>query len=231
VTTQSVDYGQVRSAAPAGPASSRAWAFTGIAAGVAGIVGIVASTAVDAVYDSSIQGDAVAITEKLGDQTGPLLVFHVATMLAAVLVLVFGAGLKRRLDAQAPAGSLLPTGAASGLGLVAVAGLMGSALDTEFIFGVQDPDQMVPEVGVFFGHWVGTVPWLWVGAGVAAVALAVASLRHAAAPRWIGIVSLLLGGLTLLFGISPLQYMAGMFGPLWLLVVSLGFAFGDRAGR
>jgi len=90
---------------------------------------------------------------------------------------------------------------------------------------------MVPEAAVVYNHWVGTIPWVWVGAGVAAVALAIAALRHAAAPRWIGYVSLILGGLTLLVGLSPLQYLAGMTGPIWLLVVSLGFAFGDRTAR
>ena len=32
----------------------------------------------------------------------------------------------------------------------------------------------------------------------------------------------MLGGLTALFMVSPLQYMAGMTGPVWLIVVSLG---------
>ena len=50
-------------------------------------------------------------------------------------------------------------------------------------------------------------------------------------PRWIGRVGLVLGGLTLLLGISPLQYMAGMTGPLLVLVVALGFCLGDRAHR
>jgi hypothetical protein len=36
------------------------------------------------------------------------------------------------------------------------------------------------------------------------------------------------GGLTLLLGISPLQYMAGFTGPVMLLVVAAGFALGDR---
>jgi len=31
-----------------------------------------------------------------------------------------------------------------------------------------------------------------------------------------------LGGLTAVFLVSPLQYMAGMTGPVWLVVVSLG---------
>ena len=44
-----------------------------------------------------------------------LLVFHTATMLAAVLVLVFAAGLRRRLAAQSPVGSLLPDISAFGL--------------------------------------------------------------------------------------------------------------------
>ena len=121
--------------------------------------------------------------------------------------------------------------ASTGLLLVAVAALMGSALDTEFIFAVGEPDRVVPESVAFYGHWVGTVPWLWVGAGLTGVTLAVASFRHRAVPRWIGVVGLVLGGLTLLLGISPLQYMAGFVGPVWLLVTSLGFLLGDRAGR
>ena len=36
------------------------------------------------------------------------------------------------------------------------------------------------------GHWIGTIPWLWLGAGVTGVAVAVAALRHGAAPRWLG---------------------------------------------
>jgi hypothetical protein len=32
-------------------------------------------------------------------------------------------------------------------------------------------------------------------------------------------------------GMSPLQYMAGMTGPLWLLVTAAGLALGDRARR
>ena len=46
--------------------------------------------------------------------------------------------------------------------------------------------------------------------------------------RWLGWVGAVLGGLTLLVGISPLQYMAGFTGPILILVMGLGFAFGDR---
>ena len=102
--------------------------------------------------------------------------------------------------------------ASSGLLLVAVAQLLGSALTTEFVFGVQDPDLLVPETAVFFGHWIGTIPWLWGGAGLDRRRPRAAP-RHGAYPRWIGWLGCVLGGLMLLMRISPLQYMAGMVGP------------------
>lgn len=219
-------------AAPNGTGSrwtGRGWAAAGVLAGAAGITSIQASTAADAVYREDLAGDAEGIVAALAQQTGPLIAFHTATTLTTVLLLVVAAGLHRRLAGVLPVGSLLPGVAAGGLGLVSVAGLMGSALDTEFIFGLSSPESLVPETAVVYGHWVGTVPWLWVGAGVAALAVAVAALRHRALPRWIGWVSLVLGVLTTLVGVSPLQYLAGFPGPVWLLVASLGFLLGDRA--
>ena len=199
-------------------------------AGATGIASMQLSLTVDAVYDEAYTGDAARIAARLGELVPNLIAFHTTTILTAVLLVVFAAGLKRRLEAQAPAGSLLPAVAASGLLLTSVAGLMGSALDTEFIFAAaDDSSKVVPEAAVVFAHWVGTVPWLWVGSGVAALAVAVAALRHRALPRWIGWASLVLGVLTTLVGVSPLQYLAGFPGPVWLLVASLGFLLGDRA--
>lgn len=212
--------------------SRRLWAWAGVGAGLAGIVSIGASMQVDAVYADGVQGNPTAVVARLAEQTAPILVFHTATLVGLLLLVVFAAGLRRRLAGQLPSRSLLPDVAAAGLGLVAVAQLMGSGLTTEFVFGVTDPDaHVVPEAAVFFGHWVGTIPWLWVGAGLAGVTVAVAALRHGATARWVGWVGAVLGGVTLLLGISPLQYMAGMTGPLWLLVTAAGLALGDRARR
>ncbi len=212
--------------------SRRLWAWAGVGAGLAGLVSIGASMQIDAVYAPDVAGDPAAIVGRLAEQTGAILTFHTATMLGLALLVVFVAGLRRRLAGQLPSRSLLPDVAAAGLGLVAVAQLMGSGLTTEFVFGVSQPeDQLVPEAAVFFGHWVGTIPWLWVGAGIAGVAVAVAALRHGATARWVGWVGAVLGGVTLLLGLSPLQYMAGMTGPLWLLVTAFGLALGDRARR
>jgi hypothetical protein len=203
------------------PTGRRGWAAAGVAAGLTGIVTVIASGMTGAVYEEEIAGDAVAITERLAEMVPQILVFHVAGMVTALLLLVFAAGLRRQLAERAGADSLLPTVAHTGLTLVSVALLLGTGLTTEFVFGVQDPDLVVPETAALFSHWMGTIPWLWVGAGVAALAVSVAA-RRGAFPRWIGLTSAILGGLTVLLGVSPLQYMAGMTGPLWLLIVSIG---------
>jgi hypothetical protein len=204
------------------PAQGTGWVYAGIGAGLAGIATVVASSLAGAVYDQRLAGDALGILDKMAGQVPQMLVMHTAAMVSALLLIVFAAGLRRRLAEATPAGSLIPQVAFSGLTLVSVALLMGAALDTEFIFAAQDPDLVVPEAAVFYGHWIGTVPWLWVGAGVAALALGIAGRRFGAVPSWLAWTSLVLGGLTTLLGISPLQYMAGMTGPIWLTAAALG---------
>jgi hypothetical protein len=207
---------------PSRTAEGRGWVYAGIGAGVAGVTAIVGSSFANAVYDSELSGDAAGITEKMSDQIAPLLVFHTGAMVSALLVVVFGAGLRRHLARRLPEGSLAPQVASTGLVLVAVALLMGSALNTEFIFGLMDTDLLVPETAVFYGHWVGTVPWVWGGAGLTALAVGQAGRSHQVVPRWLTWVSLVLGALTALLAVSPLQYMAGMTGPLWLVIVAFG---------
>ncbi len=206
---------------PSRAAGGNGWVHAGLGAGLAGIAAVVASSMANAVYDPDLAGDAAGLTEKLAEQTGALLLFHVAAMAAALLVVVFAAGLRRHLAQRMPEGSLSPQVAGAGLLLVSVALLMGSALDTEFVFGLQEPQLLVPETAVFYGHWVATVPWVWAGAGLAALAVAHAGRRFGAVAGWLTWVSLVLGGLTTLLAVSPLQYMAGMTGPLWLTITAI----------
>ncbi|WP_439938405.1 hypothetical protein ACS3YM_02205 [Nocardia sp. N13] len=210
------------SGVPTGEPADRGWVLAGLGAGVLGIAGVVASGMVDAVYDPDLAGDPEAITARLSDQVPQVLAFHTATMLSCVLLVLFAVGLHRQLQRRTGPDSLVPGVAAAGLGLVAVAQLLGAGLTTEFAFGLaDDPGQLLPESAVFFNHWIGTIPWLWGGAGLAGLALARAA-RQGAYATWLGWASLVLGGLTAVFLVSPLQYMAGMTGPVWLVVVSLG---------
>lgn len=199
----------------------RVWVLAGLGAGLAGIASVLASGMVDAVYDPANGGDAEAITDATAELVPQILAFHTATMLSCALLVVFAAGLHRHLQRRTHPDSIVPGVAAIGLVMVCVAQLLGAGLTTEFAFGLSDPDDvLVPETVVFFGHWIGTIPWLWGGIGLTALALASAALKQGAFSRWLGWTSLVLGGLTTVLLVSPLQYMAGMTGPIWLVVVS-----------
>ena len=206
------------------------WALAGLLAGVAGIGAVVASSMVNAVYDADLQGNAEAISERLGDLRPQMLAFHTFAMLSAVLMIVFAAGLYRRLKATAAQDSVLPLVAFSGVLITSVMLIVGAGLDTEFIFGAGDPDMVVPEAATFYNHWIGTVPWCWGLLGLSGICL-FGLARAGGLPKWLGLVGLIGGGLTLLLGISPLQYMAGMTGPIGLVVIALGFLAGDKAFR
>ena len=212
------------------PSAKRGWAVAGALAGLTAIAGIQLSASAGPVYDPASPPTAEWIAEQLATKVPLLIGFHIAITVSALLLIVFTAGLKRRLDAQAPADSLLPAISAIGLMITSAILIMGAGLNTEFIFGLATPG-MLPVTDVsFYSHWVATISWLWVAAGVSAIALGLAALRGAA-PRWIGVVSLVLGVLTALLGVSPLQYLAGFVGPVWLLVIALGFCLGDRRSR
>ena len=184
---------------------------------------------VNAVYDEKLFGDGQAIVDKLADQTGQMLAFHTFAMVAAVSLVVFAAGLKRRLQHRLT-DSLAPGIASAGLLGTAIVLVMGAGLDTEFILAFGEQDMVDPANGALYNHWIGTIPWCWVLAGLSALAV-FSAYRQGAVPRWIGITSLVLGGLTVLLGVSPVQYMAGMTAPLWLLAVAIGFTVGDKAYR
>ncbi|XBB65313.1 hypothetical protein ABFU82_14450 [Nocardioides sp. WV_118_6] len=206
------------------------WALAGLGAGIAGLGVVVSTSMVDAVYDEKLQGDAPAIADKLGDQVPQMVAFHLFAMVGAALMIIFAAGLFRRLRATTGADSVLPLVAFSGVLVTAIMLVVGSGLDTEFIFAASEPGIVAPENAAMFNHWLGTIPWCWGLLGLSGTTL-FAAARRGGVPRWMGLVGLLGGGLTLLLGISPLQYLAGMTGPLGLIVIALGFLAGDKAYR
>lgn len=229
-STASGPHRDASTGAPTRP-PGRGWVLAGLGAGLAGIASVVVSGMVDAVYDPANEGDAEAITEATSELVPQILTFHTATMVSCALLVVFAAGLHRHLQKRTHPDSIVPGVAAIGLVMVCVAQLMGAGLTTEFAFGLSDPDVLVPETVVFFGHWIGTIPWLWGGIGLTALAMASAALKQGAFARWVGWTSLALGALTTLFLVSPVQYMAGMTGPIWLVVVSIALLRSSQARR
>jgi len=236
VSTQVTTHNPVRSdvaasppAVPARRTRSRLWALAGVGAGICGVGTIVSSGMVNAIYDPTLFGDPAGIKAALAGQTTSMWAFHTFCSVGAVLLVVFAAGLFQRLRAVVP-DSAVPVAALSGLVGTAVVSILGSGLDTEFVMGIPAPDMIQDSNAAMYNHWIGTIPWLWTLAGLAGLAVHVAS-RRGGVPRWLGIVGLVLGGLTVLLGVSPAQYMAGVTGPLWLLVTALGLTVGDKAFR
>jgi hypothetical protein len=220
-----------RSATPAGRSSSSLWALSGLGAGILGVATIATSSMIDVVYRDEFKGTTEGVAKALEDKAGVMFAFHSITTLGAILMVVFAAGLFRRLRRGA-GDSIAPTVAFAGLLGTAVVSVMGAGLDTEVMMALATGDEnTVPDsTASFYNNWIGTIPWVWVLAGLAGVAV-YATSRLSVVPRWIGRVGLIMGGLAMLLGISPLEYMAGPIAALWLVVTSLGFLLGDRAHR
>ncbi|HRI96855.1 MAG TPA: hypothetical protein PLZ93_14660, partial [Nocardioides sp.] len=107
---------------------SRLWAVAGVGAALAGMATIVTSSAIDIVYRDEFAGTTDGVAQALSDKSPVLFVFHTATALGAVLMIVFGAGLFRRLRATT-GDSLAPVVALVGLAGTAVVSILGSGLD------------------------------------------------------------------------------------------------------
>ena len=212
------------------PTRSRLWSIAGIGAGLAGLGILATTTMVNGVYDQDLAGHPEEIADKIAGQTGAMFAFHSIAVIGALLLVVFGAGLYARLRAVA-ADSAAPVIALAGLVGTAVVVILGSGLDTEFMMSLSFDDDSVDVYNTaLYNHWIGTIPWVWVLAGLAGLATYAVS-RRGGVPRWIGRVGLVLGGLTVLLGISPLEYMAGLTGALMVLVTAVGFTVGDKQYR
>ncbi|GAA2143173.1 hypothetical protein GCM10009844_15310 [Nocardioides koreensis] len=209
---------------------SRTWALAGIGSALLGAGTIVTTSMVDTVYTPEFEGTTTGISADLQDKAPLMFAFHSIAMTGAILMIVFAAGLFRRLRTAMP-DSIAPTVAFAGLAGTAVVSVLGAGLDTEYMMAFAQGGDIVDDANAaMYNHWIGTIPWLWVLAGLAGLALFSAA-RQGVVPRWIGRVGLVLGGLTVVLGISPLEYMSGVTGVLWLLVTALGFTLGDKRYR
>jgi len=207
--------------------TGRGWAWAGAAAGLAGIGMIITSGAVVATEDAL--ADNALVLQEVIDKEAFVWAFQALCSAAALGVAVFAAGLRRKLAAQAPADSLLPTLAASGLAAVAILLLVGGGISTELFWslsqdlGKADPDTIGAHLSIF-----NTMAYVWAGIGLTAGAVAVAAIRHGSLPRWLGWFSAVVTVLVALVQLVPLQYMAAFAGAPWLIVAGIGLARAER---
>ena len=162
MNTHTSTYNPARSDLPAASPSrspGRGWAAAGIVSALAGIGSVVSTSMVDAPYDPALAGNTAGIVEKLATQTGPILAFHLTSVTGALTMIVFAAGLHRRLRAPL-ADSTIPMVAFAGLLGTAVVSVLGSGLDTEYYWGLVGGMVDADPNAVVFAHWIGTVPWV-----------------------------------------------------------------------
>jgi hypothetical protein len=232
ITTQPVRTDVAREqATPAGRRAGTRWALAGVLAGIAGVGVVVTTTMVDGVYDKDLAGHPDLIADRIAGQTGAMFAFHALAVATALLLVVHAAGLFGRIRATSGVGTAGVVALSGWLGTAFVL-VMGSSWDTEYMTSLTagGRDGLDDFAIASYNHWIGTVPWVWVLAGLSGLALH-AVARDGGVPRWIGRVGLVLGGLTCLLGISPLEYMAVVPAVLMLLTTSLGFLVGDKSFR
>lgn len=212
------------------PTRRNGWAWAGALAGVCGLALFMVAPMVVETSDEVMADNLVLATELQGSG-GIVWAVQVLTSLAAVLLVVFGAGLRRRLVEQEPVTSLLPTVALAGTFLTAAMALVGGGISTELFWYLSrdvaesDPDTVAAALTIF-----NTMPWVWAGLGLSAGAVALASLRHGSVQRWIGWTSAALATLVLATQVLPVQYIALLPGSIWLLVTGIGLTRRERHG-
>ena len=208
-----------------------AWAWSGVVAGLCGIVTFIVSPTLVSEWTDEIMADNELLAAELVGSEAKVWVTQVLTSLAAILLVVFGAGLRRRLAAQEPVGSLLPNVAFGGTLLTATMCLVGGGISTELYWslaegaGATDPDTLAAQLGIF-----NTMLWVWAAMGLTAGAVAIAALRHGSVQRWIGWVSAVLTALIVVTQVVPMQYMALVPASLWLVIAGIGLARRERIG-
>ncbi|MEV8517289.1 hypothetical protein [Dactylosporangium sp. NPDC051484] len=207
--------------------TGRAWAFSGALGGLAGLAGLIIGSNLTTSVGDKIQDNTLVVAEIAGRRDYVWLT-QVVCAIAACCLIVFAAGLRRHLAAQEPAGSLVPGVAAGGLGLVAVALLVGGGICTELYWALGEPQRWDPDTIATLVEVYNTISWLWLGAGIAAAAVAVGGFRHGSASRWLAGFSALVAVLVLATQAFPAQYAALFPGGLWVLVAGIAFASTGR---
>lgn len=222
------DLRTVHSAPAAPPTRVRRWAAAGWSAGVLAIPVYVVVTGGLAVPTDAL-GDNEQLAAELEGSAGWVWAFQTGSVAIALLVAVFGLGLRRRLAGQTPAGSMLPDVAAAGMLLVSALTLVGGGISTEMFHGLRhldeiDPDTVAAHLAIF-----NTMAWVWAGGLLTTAATAVAGLRHGAVGRRLSVFAAAMSVLIAITQLVPLQYLAVL--PVTLFLVVGGIALqrdGDR---
>jgi hypothetical protein len=198
----------------------RAWAYAGLLGGIGAFVlflgpGSMLSTSRDAYADNA------KVVEELDGKAPWVWAFQSTSFALAILLVVFGVGLRRRLAGQEPAGSLIPDCAMIGMLLMAVMSLVGGGISTEMFHSLRHADEVDPDtIGAHMALY-NTMAWVWAGGLLTTGAIAIAGLRHGSVSRGLGRFAAVMSGLVILTQVLPFQYLAVLPMAIFLLVTGI----------
>ena len=142
-------------------------------------------------------------------------------MVGVAGLVVFAAGLRSYLEGQTPAGSLLGL-IAQASGVLAAAtlflGYLFKAISAGYTHQITGNADLVVRNGL---DELST--GAWTALALMMLALAVAALRYAAAPRWLGWVSAVVGTLVAAAAVGGVPAAGYIPGAAWLLLTSAAF--------
>ena len=207
--------------------AGRGWAWAGLAAGLGGFA-VFLGPATALVVPTDAYADNADVLAELAGEQGWVWGFQTGTTALAVLAVIFGVGLRRRLAGQEPAGSLLPDLSALGLVLVAALLLVGGGISTEMFHSLRNADELDPDTMGSHLAIFNTMAWVWAGGILTTGSVALAGLRHGAVgkglARFAAVMTFLIGVTQVL----PFQYLAVAPVALFLIVCSISMLRAER---
>ncbi len=216
-----------RTALPPSP-TRPLWAIAGWASGILALA-VFALTPAGLEVPTSALDDNQEVADHLVGTEGWVWAFQTATFVLAILIVVFGLGLRRRLAGQGPTGSMLPDVAAIGMVLVTALTLVGGGISTEMFWTIHnldeaDPDTLAAQLMIF-----NTMSWVWAGGILTTSAIAVAGIRHGSVSRGLGRFAAVMTVLIAVTQAVPLQYLA--VAPVSLFLIVAGISMHREVGR
>lgn len=215
------------SATPAsdGPTSRPAWPWWGVAAGILGAAAHLLSDPQGSLVPAQRQtgAEVIELVDRIHYHFGAITGF-----LAVGCLLVLAVAWQRWIEQSAPANlaaRVVPVALVASAGAMIIGYGFKGAMAVYLPGGLDAGDY--PAEGLYTLFMINDLgPFLaWWGVAVAAAAMAWLGLRHHLLPGWIGIVSALAALAPAVFlAVTGLTGFAGIVGPLWLLIVSVGLA-------
>jgi hypothetical protein len=179
------------------------WAVAGIVAVVGGVGGV-------AFFDTE---------RSIANQDLRLRLCAAFGMIGVAALVVFAAGLRGYLEEQLPVGSSL--GRIAQMSCVLVAGTLFMGYLVKLV-AAQYTDRIVGNADVVVRNLLDELSTgAWAALALAMLAIAVAAIRHAAMPRWLGWVSAVVGLFVAVVTVAGQTAGAYLPGAAWLLLTSV----------